>query len=235
MKKAANIIPLRRIHNLLFPKVGEIWMLHGVVGAAGDTVAGRLEVDLDRVTRKIDALLQMGMCFCSIGDVPGRVSTRQSFVSVTFDDGYLDTYTLAYPALKARNIPFCVYATRDFYMGMAWPQWSPSAKMMSSSQLKELSLDPLCTIGVHTCTHPHLDMLPAETQRQELAVCKQDLEQLIGREVVHMAYPHGDYNQITVGLCRELGFVTAVAANGRTVRTDSRPLELERVDAAVIV
>ena len=93
----------------------------------------------------------------------------------------------------------------------------------------EMSHDPLCTIGVHTCTHPRLTTLSAEEQRREIKECKDDLEQLLGGEMNHLAYPHGDYNQTTVEIATELGFKTAVTTSGRYVRDDSRLMELDRL------
>ena len=151
------------------------------------------------------------------------------FISLTFDDGYLDTYTTAYPLLKRLRVPFCVYMTRDFYRGVAKPQWDSEVKMMNVEQMVEMSHDPLCTIGAHTCTHPRLTTLSVENQRREIKECKEDLGQLLGRETKHLAYPHGDYNQTTVEIATELGFKTAVTTSGRFVRDDSRLMELDRL------
>ena len=145
------------------------------------------------------------------------------------DDGYLDTLTLAYPILKERQIPFCVYMTRDYYQGKSKPHWNPEASMMGVDQLLELSSDPLCIIGAHTCSHPHLSQLSDENQRHEIEACKTDLEQLVGKPVLHLAYPHGDYNEETVRIVRDLLFDTAVTTSGRQVRNDSKLLELDRV------
>lgn len=153
------------------------------------------------------------------------------FSCFTFDDGYLDTYTLAYPALERLGVPFCVYMTRDFYRGTARPDWDVDSPMMNAKQLKAMSESPLCTIGAHTCTHPHLSTLPADKQRTEIADCKSDLENLLGKKVRHLAYPHGDYNKATIEIASELRFTTAVTTSGRHVRNDSRLLELDRVFA----
>ncbi len=39
---------------------------------------------------------------------------RKRFVSFTFDDGYADVYTLAYPIFKKLGLPFAVYVTTNF-------------------------------------------------------------------------------------------------------------------------
>ena len=119
--------------------------------------------------------------------------------------------------------------TRDFYRGTARPQWDSEAKMMNVEQMLEISRDPLCTIGAHTCSHPRLSGLSVEEQHKEMKESKEDLEQLLGKEVRHLAYPHGDYSQDTVKIAAELGFETAVTTSGRFVRDDSRLMELDRL------
>ena len=210
----------RKIHNLLYPKLGKILMLHSVSSSEY----------LESLVQQCD---KDGFEPVSLDEAVERMRKRggRRFACFTFDDGYLDTYTIAFPTLVALNVPFCVYMTKDFYRGTSRPIWDPSAQMMDVGQLREMSRSTWCTIGVHTCTHPRLSTLDMNAQRQEIADCKADLESLLGHEVHHLAYPHGDYNQDTVKLVAELGFVTAATTSGRHVRRDSQLLELDRVFA----
>lgn len=207
-------------------------MLHRVVEQIGSQPEARnLEVTLDYFTKTLEGFMKESVDFIGIDQVASRLKTKSHhpFVCVTFDDGYLDTYSLAYPVLKERQIPFCVYLTRDFYQGKAKPHWNPEVEMMTADQLLELSNDPLCILGVHTCSHPHLSQLSAENQRHEIEACKADLENILGKPVRHLAYPYGDFNLETLGIVRDLGFETAVTTSGRHVRNDSKLLELDRV------
>lgn len=209
----------RKIHNLFHPKLGRIYMLHSIgTETYLESLMGQCRRD--------------GFEPVSLDEAVERLRNRgKKFACFTFDDGYLDTYTLAYPILERLNVPFCVYMTRDFYRGTTQPAWDTGSQMMNAEQMKEMSKSPLCTIGVHTCSHPHLSRLTPEEQRREIADCKSDLENLLGKEVLHLAYPHGDYNQTTVEIASELGFVTAVTTSGRHVRSDSPLLELDRIFA----
>ena len=99
----------RKLHNLIHPALGKVLMLHRVVEHIGPQLeAPRLEVTVDFFIRSLDAMLAEGVDFIGIGEVAGRLESknRKPFVCLTIDDGYLDTFTLAYPALKERNIPF---------------------------------------------------------------------------------------------------------------------------------
>lgn len=219
----------RKLHNLTHPVIGHILMLHSVTE---HPINPRLEVTPKWLKQTINNYQALGWQFVSIEDVSSfKVSCFKfhRFVCLTFDDGYLDTLTLAYPILKKYRVPFCLYATRDFYRDTAHPHWNPEASMITSEQLLELSHDPLCTIGCHTCSHPHLSTLTNEQQRRELADCKADLEHLLGTKIHHLAYPHGDYATDTLQIVADLGFTTAVTTSGRPVRTDARLLELDRI------
>lgn len=207
----------RKLHNLLHPKLGKILMLHSVNSP-------------EYLESLVEQCRRDGYEAVSLDEAVERLRNRgKRFACFTFDDGYLDTYTIAYPTMVKLGIPFCVYMTRDFYRGTAQPAWDTEAKMMNVEQLQEMSGNPLCTIGVHTCSHPHLSTLSADDQRCEIAECKADLEKLMGKEVRHLAYPHGDYNRTKVEIVSELGIVTAVTTSGRHVRSDSKLLELDRV------
>lgn len=222
----------RKLHNLLHPAIGRVLMLHRVVEHIGSQPEARvLEVTRDFFAKSLDALQKEGVDFITIDQVAKQLKEKKHkpFVCITFDDGYLDTYLLAYPILKERKIPFCAYMTRDFYLCQAKPHWNPNVEMMGVDQLLELSTDSLCTIGVHTCTHPHLSGLSYEEQLREIEMCKVDLERLLGKTVCHLAYPYGDYNLDSLRIVRDLGFKTAVTTSGRPVRDDVRMFEIDRV------
>lgn len=208
----------RKIHNILYPKLGKIMMLHSINSP-------------EFIQSLVHRVQGEGYEIVSIDGAVERMKTkcRKKFACFTFDDGFLNTFTIVFPVMAKENVPFCVYMTRDFYRGKSQPVWDTSAMMMNAEQLKEMSANPLCTVGVHTCSHPHLSELHAEDQRKELLDCKIDLEVLLGKRIKHMAYPHGSYNDDTLMIVSELGFETAVTTSGRYVRGDTKLLELDRI------
>ena len=94
--------------------VGYIYMFH-MVCPKGDHLA---PIDELRVSPEFfeDFLKaqQKRLEFISIDEVPERMANhRQSkpFGVITFDDGYEDNYTYAYPILKKLSIPFTIYVS----------------------------------------------------------------------------------------------------------------------------
>ena len=200
-------------------------MLHRVVEQRSENPEQReLEVTPDWLEQKILEYKQKGYTFVSIDDIPSlntkhfSLNTKR-FVCLTFDDGYSDNYTLAYPLLKRLGVPFTVYVTTGFIDNQRPRWWYPNEQLgINTYELKALDADPLCTIGAHTISHPKLDSLTREEQYREIADSKQTLEALLGHNIKHFSFPHGAHNADTLDLCRQLGFLTVVQSWGGPVR-----------------
>ena len=218
----------RKLYKATHPVVGEIWMLHRVVEQRSEKPEQRdLELTLDWLEQKILEYKQKGYTFVPIDALPknGR------WICVTFDDGYRDNYTLAYPMLKRLGVPFTVYVATGFIDNRLPMWWYPNQQLgMSAAELRQLDADPLCTIGAHTVSHPKLDTLPYEEQYKEIADSKQELEQLLGHPVQHFSFPHGAHNADTLDICRELGFQTVAQAWGGAIRKGQHPYPLPRIE-----
>ena len=130
--------------------------------------------------------------WCSI-ELIVKKSSRKGIV-LTFDDGFEDVYTVAWPYLKARNVPFTVFVTFEKL---------DTEGYLSKEQLKEMSKDELCTIGAHCYHHLPLAKLSQENQEFELLESKKMIEKIIEKPVLYMAYPYGQYNKNTLKVLRK--------------------------------
>ncbi len=116
-------------------------------------------------------------------------------VLITFDDGYENNYTHAWPILKelgAKGNIFVVYGT----IGKAnlWhnPASEPWVNMATLPQLREMQESGVMEYGSHTMSHPHLASLKPGDAAWEMAESKRQLEAAFGREMCAFAYPYGD-------------------------------------------
>lgn len=100
---------------------------------------------------------------------------------------------------------------------------------LTVAQIRELSDSGLCCIGSHTVTHPRLDKLTSEEQRDEISTSKHKLEAVVIKQVEHFAFPYGYYNAATVPIVAECGYKTAVRAYGGIVRKGEELLKINRV------
>jgi peptidoglycan/xylan/chitin deacetylase (PgdA/CDA1 family) len=79
--------------------------------------------------------------------------------------------------------------------------------------IRELSKEPLATIGAHTLTHPMLAKHDIALAQEEIERSKTIIEQEIGKEVHHFAYPVGDETSATgrdFTLVKAAGFATGL-------------------------
>ena len=104
------------VYNACFNQpIGYIYTFH-MVCPKGDLLA---PIDELRVSPDFfEAFLrehQKRLDFISINDLYARISNKRRsdkpFGIITFDDGYEDNFTYAYPILKKLNIPFVIYVS----------------------------------------------------------------------------------------------------------------------------
>jgi peptidoglycan/xylan/chitin deacetylase (PgdA/CDA1 family) len=70
----------------------------------------------------------------SPGDIPDlRRRGRGRYVAVTFDDGFLDNYTAAFPILKAHGVPATFFIATGFIDRPRLPWWDEIAWMVRTS------------------------------------------------------------------------------------------------------
>ena len=109
-----------------------------------------------------------------------------------------------------------------------------AAACMDWAEIAAMAGEPLCTLGVHTLTHPRLAKLELSSARAEMAESRALIEARIGRSARHFSYPVGDRTSAgerEFSLATELGFASAVTTRpGMVLQAhDARRLALPRV------
>lgn len=142
-------------------------------------------------------------------------------VCITFDDGYLDSYTIVYPLMKEYGFPWTLFLITDDvgkpYNRMTW------------DQLKEMANSHAVTIASHTLSHPKLHNLASRAEKEkEIVDANKALKYQLGIDNVWLAYPYGDYDDEVIDICKKAGIKMAVTTDAGRVHVGSFPYDLKR-------
>ncbi len=141
-------------------------------------------------------------------------------ILITFDDGYQDAYTEAYPILKKYNFKATVFLITD-YIGNdnGYLNWEQVKEMHGSG----------FTFGSHTLSHVSLAKVTNEEAKYQLLKSKEAIEWRLKKPVRYFAHPGGFYNQATSQLLQDVGYRAAFTVNLGRVNTDSDVYALKRI------
>ena len=103
------------------------------------------------------------------------------------------------------------------------------ARPMTRAEVGELIASGIVDVGGHTRSHPMLSKLNAERKREEIDLCRRDCRDIVGRTPATFAYPHGDYDQESIDLVREIGFTLACTSQPALVWPETNPLTTPRI------
>ena len=141
-------------------------------------------------------------------------------VLITFDDGYVDNYTNAYPILKKYNLKATIFMVTGFV--------SERKGYLTWDQLREMEQHGI-TAQSHTVTHAPLPELSDERIREELIVSKQQAEAELGHPIEFIAYPTGAHDLHIVGIAKEAGYKGGFTVKYGNVDRSSNVYAMERV------
>lgn len=151
----------------------------------------------------------------STGKVPKKP------VVVSFDDGYVDNYTAAFPVLKENNMKGVFFIITDYISDVA-------GGSMSIDMLKEMKAAGM-EIENHTSNHLELNSLSRDDAYASIKNGIDFLRDVIGVESKYLCYPVGRYNDTTIEIEKELGINGAVTTQGGISSSSDGNYELKRV------
>jgi peptidoglycan/xylan/chitin deacetylase (PgdA/CDA1 family) len=185
----------------------------------GGGTAAQIDLPVELFARQM-TLLRERYTLVTLDDVGRGLGTapgERDVVAVTFDDGYEETFTRAFPILRRHAIPATVYLTtryietqQAFDFG-AYAHDPRRPRPLTWAQVREMAASGLVTVGAHTHSHADLVRLPPRAVRDEVERCRRLIEERVGVPVRHFAYPWG---RMTPDVRRVVGETFATAVRG---------------------
>ena len=159
--------------------------------------------------RHLQYLQEKGYHMVTVAELADRLATGKSmekYIALSFDDGYTDNYTEAFPLLKKYNARGTFSIINSKIGGKIY---------MNAEQLKEMQR-AVMEIASHTFSHNRLEDIDPVYLNWEIGVSKYDLEKRLlpaDETVCTMAYPCGSYNEQSIAKLKEFGYKAALTGN----------------------
>jgi peptidoglycan/xylan/chitin deacetylase (PgdA/CDA1 family) len=130
---------------------------------------------------------------------------------LTFDDGFENNWHHALPVLEELGFSSTCFVVShrlgktnlwDDALGVA------PARLMNLEQLRQWQARGQ-EIGAHTATHARLTELSITQAQREIKTSRRFLQDSLGTEIDHFAYPYGAFSAEHITLVKEAGFKSA--------------------------
>jgi len=151
----------------------------------------------------------------------GLLGSNRDMVAITFDDGYKDNLYFVAPLLVENGVPFTVFVTTDLSK-------DNKKDFLQPLEIRELSKMPGVEIGAHGVTHRRLRGLDDAELIDELVTSKKYLEDIIGKEVTSMSYPHGSFDERVQRAVGDAGYKMAANSHFSINNSSSNHYSLAR-------
>jgi peptidoglycan/xylan/chitin deacetylase (PgdA/CDA1 family) len=165
----------------------------------------------------LDALAAPDLSPSRLVDVLSTPS-RGRFV-LTFDDGYLTDYTVAFARLAERGWPGCFFVIAS-QVG--------ASRALGWRELREMAAAGM-EIGSHSLTHPFLHHADPDEIRREFGESKRILEDGLGQAVHFASLPRGSAAPGMGVLIKELGYRAFCTSEPGLVSVRTDPYEVPRI------
>ncbi len=160
----------------------------------------------------------------------GKVELPDKAVTITFDDGIACAYENALPILQEFDYPasvFVVTSQIDNYNDWGEAFGFPRRRMLTTSEIRTLDESGV-DIGSHTANHLWLGKTEEAIVSKEVQDSKATLEDILGKEVPHFAYPFGSWSPIARDAVIAAGYTGACSTISGKNQKDSDPYLLRR-------
>lgn len=207
------VVPILMYHHVALP------------GSGADMIRRDLSVSTADFEAQLRYLVERGCQPIGLKELIMHLQVGQPLpakpVILTFDDGFKDQYTNAYPLLDKYGFKGVFFVItrfldegRDEYMSWA------DIELLHANGME---------IGSHSYTHPSLRGKSFDYVVWQVLGSKEAIEARIQEQVRFFSYPSGQYDQQVVDVLRSAGYWGAVTVEPGSRQSSERPFELKRI------
>jgi peptidoglycan/xylan/chitin deacetylase (PgdA/CDA1 family) len=170
---------------------------------------------LERFARQMTHLKSRGYTFHTASELIESYKIHAQFpprgIAITFDDGCRDNFTNAFPVLRNLGIKatfFIVPSCIGEISSKTQPNGEEPRPHLSREEIHEMHRFGM-EFGSHTTNHRLLHQIPIQDARYEIENAKSQIEDLLQKPCMTLAYPAGFYTPEVQRIIEAAGHICA--------------------------
>jgi len=223
----ATSVPLPTPDGTTRELIVPVLMYHhiGDPGPDADAIRRDLSVSPSNFESQLRYLVERGYESISLEALVMHLQAGQPLpakpVILTFDDGFKDQYSNAYPLLQKYGFAGTFFVI-TFFADQNRPEY------LSWSEVELLHAGGM-EIGSHSYTHPSLSGQTFDYVVWQALGSKEAIEARTNEPVRFFSYPSGQYDELVMQVLRSAGYWAAVTVEPGSLQSSERTFELRRV------
>jgi peptidoglycan/xylan/chitin deacetylase (PgdA/CDA1 family) len=210
-------------------------LMYHRVAPIGSTAMTRYRVSPEAFEQQLRYLRDAGYYSVSLEDWRLAMQTKTPLpgraLLITFDDGYRDFQTYAWPLLQRYGFSTLVFlVTGAIGESNSWDRaYGEQLPLLGQRELLQLQGEGV-TFGSHSISHhPLTGLSPADVVREGLG-SRLTLEHMLGLPTQAFAYPYGDTDQVVQHLIGACGYLFGLSCRHGFSSFDDSLLALPRIE-----
>jgi len=181
-----------------------------LVAKCPEPLPAGIDLAPEKFAAQMAFLASRGQTVVSLDELMERREVASGDISaccaITFDDGYEDNVTTAYPILQRYDFPSYWFVASDLVDGV-WPtEHGVSVPGISSRSLRRLVEEGIVGVGSHGKSHRDFRFLSEEELVSEIDGSRLALEKFTGETPRFLSYPFGSFDERAIALVKRAGY-----------------------------